>query len=54
LIVDKGKKKEKGELDAHQAAACQDLVIKKFRRTRKDILFNEDVNSMETLENYLM
>lgn len=40
LVVEKGsKKKDKGALDAHQAAACQALVIKKFRRTKKDIMF---------------
>lgn len=41
MIIDKGKKKkgQEGELDSHQAAACQALVIKKFKRTKKNIMY---------------
>lgn len=41
MIVEKGKKKKgaEGDLSSHQAAACQALVIKKFKRTKKNIMY---------------
>ena len=43
------KKKKKDELDEVQLAEVQNLVIKRFRRVKKDIIMDDDETCMITL-----
>lgn len=48
-IVECKKPGKEGTLDSVQKAAAQDLVIKRFRRIKKEILRDDDEYSMEAL-----
>lgn len=48
-LDDNKKKKKKDELDEVQQAEVQNLVIKRFRRVRKDIIMDDDEQCMQTL-----
>jgi hypothetical protein len=51
-IIEAAKKKD-GDLDRNQMAAVQGLVIKRFRKTKFEILYEDDENCMKLFTNLL-
>ena len=55
LDAESGKKKsKKDQLDATQASEVQRMVIKRFRRCRKDIIVEDDEEAMQALHRALV
>ena len=52
-VTDSGSRKKKGALDPMQAHAAQELVIKRFKRTRADLIYEDDESFMKLLNNLL-
>ena len=52
-MIENKQSKKKGQLDTAQAAQAQALVIKKFKKVKKDIIREEDYNTQAFICNLL-
>ena len=49
VTIEAPKKQKKGQLDPHQVAEVQKLVMKRFKTVRKDIIMEDDFETFNYL-----